>query len=93
MPRLELCAALILARLVCKTLKSIDTDFNQVHCWSDSTIVLGWLKTPPNLLKPFVNSRVAEIQKLTSSFIWKHVSSKHNPADIVSRGVYPKDLM
>ncbi|KAJ8971038.1 hypothetical protein NQ317_008710 [Molorchus minor] len=59
----------------------------------DSTIVLGWLKQPANKLKTFISNRVAEIQELTISDKWRHVVSKHNPADIVSRGIKPKVLV
>nr|CAH7736507.1 unnamed protein product [Callosobruchus chinensis] len=86
-PRLELCAALTLARLISKVLESADVKFERIVCWSDSTIVLGWLKTPPNLLKSFVDNRVAKIQKITESFEWRHVPTHDNPADLLSRDV------
>nr|CAI5820348.1 unnamed protein product [Callosobruchus analis] len=91
-PRLQLCAALTLARLISKVLESTDVKFDRIVCWSDSTIVLGWLKTPPNLLKPFVDNRVAEIQKITQSFEWRHVPTHDNPADLLSRGVKPENV-
>ncbi|XP_050308277.1 uncharacterized protein LOC126744768 [Anthonomus grandis grandis] len=93
MPRLELCAALILSQLLTKVLASVNININKVYCWSDSTIVLGWLRTSPNLLKQFVDNRVAEIQKLTSTFTWNHIVSQENPADLVSRGLKPKQLI
>nr|CAI5838764.1 unnamed protein product [Callosobruchus analis] len=92
MPRLELCAALTLARMVSKISESVEIKFEKIYCWSDSSIVLAWLRTSPSLLKPFVDSRVAEIQKLTESFVWKHVSTKDNPADLLSRGVRPEAI-
>nr|CAH7716528.1 unnamed protein product [Callosobruchus chinensis] len=93
MPRLELCAALVLAQLTSKVRNSLDIGFDNVYCWSDSTIVLGWLHTSPNLLKPFVSNRVAEIQRLTETVEWRHVPTFDNPADIVSRGLSPKRLL
>nr|CAH7762481.1 unnamed protein product [Callosobruchus chinensis] len=93
MPRLELCAALVLAQLTSKVRNSLDIEFDNVYCWSDSTIVLGWLHTSPNLLKPFVSNRVAEIQRLTETVEWRHVPTFDNPADIVSRGLSPKRLL
>nr|CAH7758019.1 unnamed protein product [Callosobruchus chinensis] len=93
MPRLELCAALTLARMVSKISESVEINFDKIYCWSDSSIVLAWLKTSPSLLKPFVDSRVEEIQKLTESFIWKHVPTKDNPADLLSRGVRPEAIL
>ncbi|XP_050301507.1 uncharacterized protein LOC126739751 [Anthonomus grandis grandis] len=92
MPRLELCAALTLAQLLEKVLKSLNIKIDQTFCWSDSTIVMGWLRASPHLLKPFVANRVAEIQKLTANFEWRHVPSGDNAADIVSRGLPPQQL-
>ncbi|XP_070516626.1 uncharacterized protein [Cardiocondyla obscurior] len=43
-PRLELCGALLLARLFSEVAKAIDLEFNKIIFWSDSTIVLHWLK-------------------------------------------------
>ncbi|XP_050305598.1 uncharacterized protein LOC126742836 [Anthonomus grandis grandis] len=60
-PRLELCAALVLARLAEKVLRSLTCNIERWIFWTDSSIVLGWLKTAPNLLKTFVSSRVSEI--------------------------------
>lgn len=45
--------------------------------------MLGWLKTPPNLLKSFVDNRVAEIQSLTETYQWRHVNTQDNPTDLL----------
>nr|CAH7765187.1 unnamed protein product [Callosobruchus chinensis] len=49
MPRLELLAALLLARLFCKVTESLNTDFDKTVLWSDSSIVLAWIKACPRL--------------------------------------------
>nr|CAH7762483.1 unnamed protein product [Callosobruchus chinensis] len=77
MPRLELCAALVLAQLTSKVRNSLDIEFDNVYCWSDSTIVLGWLHTSPNLLKPFVSNRVAEIQRRLYEHFWLRWSREY----------------
>lgn len=87
MPRLELCAALLGARLCAKVMKSLTLRINSQHFWCDSTIVLGWLSSSKNQLPPFVRARVSEIQELTQDFAWKYVPSSDNPSDLVSRGV------
>ncbi|XP_048485432.1 uncharacterized protein LOC125490391 [Plutella xylostella] len=91
-PRLELCGALLGARLYTKVRDSLRCEFSNVVFWTDSTIVLGWLKMAPNLLKTFVQNRTAEIHDLTKDLPWRHVSGKKNPADLVSRGVGLGDL-
>ena len=92
LPRLELAGAAILANLAQKVTKSLRLNISKRVFWTDSTIVLGWLKQPPNRLKTFVSNRVAQIQELTSNDTWRHVSSKNNPADILSRGIMPNEL-
>lgn len=86
MPRLELCGAVIGARLYTKIIQSLRSKFSKVVFWTDSTIVLGWLGMPINVLKPYVQNRTSEIHSLTTDHQWRHVSGKQNPADLVSRG-------
>ncbi|XP_057671212.1 uncharacterized protein LOC130902939 [Diorhabda carinulata] len=93
LPRLELMAAVTLVRLSNEVKRSLRIKIDQCVYWSDSTVVLGWLKYPPNQLKPFVANRVAEIQDLSAADSWRHVPTKSNPADLVSRGVKPRNLL
>lgn len=86
-PRLELCGALLAARLCTKVLSSLTLQVDKCHFWCDSTIVLGWLTTSPLQLKHFVRNRVHEIQESTEGHLWSYVPSKDNPADLVSRGL------
>ncbi|GFW79843.1 DUF5641 domain-containing protein [Trichonephila clavipes] len=66
--------------------------FNNIVLWTDSTIVLAWIKNDPSVLKPFVKNRVSVIHYLTEVSSWKHVQSQENPADIISRGVDPDKI-
>ncbi|XP_059047967.1 uncharacterized protein LOC131843357, partial [Achroia grisella] len=86
-PRLELCGALLGARLSAKVVDSLTIKINKCYYWCDSTIVLCWLSASPNKLKPFVRNRVSEIQESTGENSWRYVSSKENPADFISRGL------
>ncbi|XP_067217199.1 uncharacterized protein [Linepithema humile] len=92
-PRLELCAALTLARLVAKVVQSLEITFNRIICWSDSSIVLNWIQLQPNTLQIFVANRTAQIQQLMNSYEWRHVPSTENPADLLSRGLAPDKIM
>ncbi|RYA68189.1 hypothetical protein DD595_25660, partial [Enterobacter cloacae complex sp. 4DZ3-17B2] len=61
-PRLELCGAVLLARLV-KFATRIDAFANvPICCWSDATIVLHWLRDHLTRWKTFVANRVSEVQ-------------------------------
>ncbi|XP_052738240.1 uncharacterized protein LOC128198203 [Bicyclus anynana] len=86
-PRLELCGSLVGAKLFAKISKSLRLKFHKVYFWTDSTIVLGWLRMSPPLLKSFVQNRVTEINDIASEACWRHVSSGDNPADLLSRGM------
>ncbi|GFV51652.1 integrase catalytic domain-containing protein [Trichonephila clavipes] len=92
-PRLELSAALLLSRLVKKVVPILQLSIHKIWMWTDSTIALAWIKTEPHKLKTFVNNRVAEIQALSKDYHWKHVSSKNNPADLISRGCNVDELL
>ncbi|KAH9643726.1 hypothetical protein HF086_007696, partial [Spodoptera exigua] len=92
-PRLELCSALLGARLVAKVLQSIRISITNTIMWTDSTVVLGWLKAQPKLLKTFVANRVAEVLELTKGCSWRHVPTDFNPADLASRGCVPQRLL
>lgn len=91
-PRLELCAALLGARLVAKVREALRCTIHNIFYWSDSTITLGWIKTKPKTLKTFVCNRVNEINDLTDRNAWRHVPTTLNPADMASRGVNPSQL-
>lgn len=90
-PRLELCGALLLAKLFDKIKTTMNITFDKCYLWCDST-QLGWLQTSPALLKQFVGHRVAKINELTQNAQWMHVPTDDNPADKISRGVTPANL-
>ncbi|GFT79582.1 uncharacterized protein TNCV_3177391 [Trichonephila clavipes] len=92
-PRLELCAAVLLAKLVKRVVAALQLETAEIYLWSDSMIVLAWLRKEPMDLKTFVQNRVAKIQELYPNQLWRHVPSDQNPADLVSRGVDPEKLL
>lgn len=91
-PRLELCGAVLAARLCKKVTESLRCPINKQTFWCDSNVVLGWLNTPPHKLSAFVSHRVAEINELCVNNVWMYVPSSLNPADLASRGVYPEEV-
>ncbi|XP_033212329.1 uncharacterized protein LOC117169929 [Belonocnema kinseyi] len=93
LPRFELCAALLLARLINTVRNALYVNFERIVLWSDSTIALSWINSEPRKLKTFVCNRVTEIQDLTANCEWRHVSSADNPADLVSRGQLPQEFI
>ncbi|XP_076176650.1 uncharacterized protein LOC143151436 [Ptiloglossa arizonensis] len=86
LPRLELCGAVLLARLLEKVREALRLKSCRDYCWTDSQIVLAWIRERSRRWKTFVANRVSEIQELTGPEVWSHVASGDNPADILSRG-------
>lgn len=86
LPRLELLGAVIGARLA-KYLKGIfKISEENIFMWTDSIIVLSWIRGNPRDWKPFVSNRVVEIKELTDPQNWRHCKGKENPADLLTRG-------
>ncbi|XP_046143144.1 uncharacterized protein LOC123988150 [Osmia bicornis bicornis] len=92
-PNLELCGAVLLVKLLRHVRK---LDFLQsipVFAWSDSQIVLMWLRKHPCHWKTFVANRVSFIQTEMPGAKWAHVPTGENPADLATRGCRPADLV
>lgn len=83
-PKLELCAALMGAKL-CKHIRST-LDCKNVYLWSDSQIVLSWIVST-KILPGFVFNRVKAIRELTQTTQWRYCQTSSNPADLLSRGL------
>lgn len=93
LPRLELCGAVLLTRLMNKIVNSLNISINKICYWTDSKIVLAWIAVEAANWNVFVSHRVAEIQQATDINNWRHVSSEENPADLISRGCSPNKLI
>ncbi|KMQ86145.1 integrase core domain protein [Lasius niger] len=93
LPRLKLCAALLLARLVKYATNVLDLKKTQKFLWTDSTVTLHWIQGHPSKWKTYVANRVAEIQLLTPEARWSHLPGRDNPADCASRGLSPGELL
>ncbi|GFS58424.1 integrase catalytic domain-containing protein [Trichonephila clavipes] len=62
-PRLELCGAVLAAKLMKKVKEALNLQITAVHFWSDSTILISWIHRE---LKTFVANRVSKIHQLSS---------------------------
>ncbi|XP_028415610.1 uncharacterized protein LOC114538968 [Dendronephthya gigantea] len=86
-PRLELQAAVLAVRLCSSILEESRMQFVKIIFFSDSHIVLSWIRNQPREFKPFVSARIAEIQSKSNPEQWRHVPGEQNVADDVSRGI------
>ena len=92
-PRLELCGAQLLSKLLLSTKDALAIPIQDVHTWCDSTITLGWLNTSPQKPKTFISNRVTDTVKRVPFAHWHYVNMDDNPADVASRGQTPKELI
>jgi hypothetical protein len=86
-PRLELQAAVTAVR-VDRFIREelLQVQLIQVYFWSDSRVVLGYVKNETKRFKTYVANRVTEIRNSSTPSQWYHVSGRDNPADEASRG-------
>ncbi|GFQ95760.1 integrase catalytic domain-containing protein [Trichonephila clavata] len=85
LPRLELTAALLSARLAKQVSSCLKFNAN-IYYWTDSLISYYWICGDSSAFKPYIKNRVQEIQLLSDPSQWGHCPGKDNPADLISRG-------
>lgn len=80
-PRLELQAAVLGARLRKTVLERHDVNVKSSTLWTDSRTVVSCIKSDHRQYKPFVAHRVSEILESTQENDWYWVPTKLNAAD------------
>ncbi|XP_070182296.1 uncharacterized protein [Littorina saxatilis] len=91
-PRLELQAATLSAKAA--TFLSSELDYPNLthHFWTDSKVVLGYIKNESKRFHMFVANRVQQICQNSQPEQWNYVSTAENPADHASRGLTVNEL-
>ena len=92
-PRLELCAATLLAKLLSCIGDALNIQSSHWTAWSDSSTVLAWLDGHKRRHPVFIANRVAIILEITHPSTWHYVPTHENPADCASRGMMPSKLL
>lgn len=92
-PRLELCGAVLAAKLISEIAQVMKIPKVNLYAWTDSTIVLAWLKGGSSRWTTFVSNRVSEILNILDYEQWGHVCTDMNPADCASRGLQASELL
>lgn len=72
-PRLELQTAVLASRLAKTIVEECTIQFADIKFFTDSSITLAWIQSPLRSFKPFVSSRVGEIQSNSGPSQWKHI--------------------
>ncbi|XP_055527678.1 uncharacterized protein LOC129720252 [Wyeomyia smithii] len=91
-PRLELCGAELAAKLFERVNGAIRLAA-RTYFWTDSTCVLRWISATPTTWSTYVANRTAKIQTITECGQWRHVPGAQNPADLISRGILPVEIL
>lgn len=91
-PRMELCAAVLATKLIHEVSQIMRVPKTNLYAWSDSTVVLAWLRGEPSRWATFVSNRVSEILTVLDRDQWNHVKTDQNPADCASRGMSIAEL-
>ena len=91
-PRLELNAALLAARLKKFIVEESRLVFERVYFIVDSEIVRAMIQKESYGFNTFVGVRIGEIQDITEKHDWYWVESSQNIADIISRGAKAAEI-
>ncbi|XP_033096691.1 uncharacterized protein LOC117100962 [Anneissia japonica] len=81
-------AAVLAATLDSTVRRELSYALGESTFWSDSMIVLNYIRNEDRRFKTFVANRIAKIRSVSKPEQWRHVGSKDNPADEGSRGTY-----
>ena len=86
-PRLELQAAVLSAKLSTVIIKEHDYRIDSTYLWADSSTVFQWILGESKRHPAFIANRVGEILNTTEGSQWNHCPGPVNPADDGSRGL------
>ena len=91
-PRLELCGAVLAVQAADKVVKELDVTVAEVVFYTDSKVVLGYIRNESRRFYVYVANRVETIRRISTPDQWRYIESHKNPADTVTRGLQAKDL-
>ena len=92
-PRLELTAAVVAAKLAHKIRKELSIEITEEHYWSDSQVALAYINNEASRFHLFVANRVQLIREITCVDHWHYIPTTENPADLASRGSTVEQLI
>ena len=86
-PRLELTAATLSINMFKLLTSELQFGITKDVFWTDSQVVLSYIKNQTRRFKTFVANRIQTIKDQSDVTQWQYVPSKSNPADYGSRGL------
>ena len=91
-PRLELCGAVESVKLSAMIKEELTIKVNRCIYWTDSKILLAYLRNEHRRFKVYVANRVGTILRHSKASEWLYVPSNENPADVATKGCTVSDL-
>ena len=85
-PRLELCAAVTAVGMDQMLRRELQVCLLPSTFWTDSQIILAYIRSEAHRFKVFVANRVSCIREHSQPEQWRYVPTNLNPADVASRG-------
>ncbi|XP_014674050.1 PREDICTED: uncharacterized protein LOC106814267 [Priapulus caudatus] len=85
-PRLELQAAVLSAKVDCLLRRELELCITKSYFWTDSELVLKYIKNEARRFQVFVGNRISTIRQLTEPDQWYYIASEDIPADVITRG-------
>ena len=89
-PRLELTAAVVSVKIACLIRKELNLGNIAERFWTDSQVVLAYIRSTTKRFKVFVANRAQKIQEHSDANQWKYEKGRDNAADDASRGLDPR---
>lgn len=68
-------------------------DKYSVLLWTNNIAAIMWIHTDLHKSKVYVAHRLKKIRENSEPHNWNHVRSEENPADSISLGIAPKDIV
>ncbi|GAB0086615.1 hypothetical protein DMENIID0001_007120 [Sergentomyia squamirostris] len=90
-PKAELTGALMATELASEVGRSLNIE--EIHFWIDARVVLDQIYAPRGRREIFVKNRVDKILEMSVDKQWRHITSRENPADVLSRGTTAERLI
>ena len=94
-PCMELMATALLAEFISKVVNALREriQIRNIRCWTDSQVVLWWIRTDSKQQKPFIENQLTQIRNAIEKRAWEYCPTYSNPADLISRGTLCSQLI
>lgn len=93
LPRLALLGAVVGAQLIRSVMNTLKLpESTKYYCWTDSMIVMQWIRSDPSKWKMFASNHVTQIQELMAPESWHHCPGIEKQVDCLTRGLRAQEI-